>query len=47
MPDTRPDLRHNPPVRVRERDVRRLRPLDRQMGDEQRHNSPPGEQQFR
>ena len=47
MPDTRPDTRREVPVRVRPRDLFRLKPLDRQMGDEQRHNFAPGEQQFR
>ena len=47
MPDTRPDTRRETPVRVRARDLLRLKPLDRQMGDEQRHNFAPGEQQFR
>jgi hypothetical protein len=48
MPHTRPDdPRPNPPAGVRQRDHRPLRPLDRQMGDEQRHNFAPGDQQFR
>lgn len=34
-------------LRANDSSGRRFRPLDHQMGDEQRHNFAPGEQQFR
>ena len=47
MPQDRPHIPSRDVARAHGFIGRPFKPLDHQMGDEQKHNSAPGEQQFR